>query len=62
MKIIITEEQYKRFMKSSPALQNAITKYLNQYIEGGQRKITIVLSQEKLHFRYATATQPYSFE
>ena len=27
-------------MKSSPALQNAITKYLNQYIEGGQRKIT----------------------
>jgi hypothetical protein len=39
MKYIITEEQYKRFMKSSPALQNAITKYLNQYIEGGQRKI-----------------------
>ena len=26
-------------MKSSPVLQNAITKYLNQYIEGGQRKI-----------------------
>jgi hypothetical protein len=40
MKIIITEEQYKRFMKSSPALQNAITKYLNQHIEEGQRKIT----------------------
>lgn len=40
MKYIITEEQYKRFMKSSPALQNAISKYLNQYIEGGQRKIT----------------------
>jgi hypothetical protein len=40
MKYIITEEQYKRFMKSSPALQNAITKYLNQYIEGAQRKIT----------------------
>jgi hypothetical protein len=39
MKYIITEEQYKRFMKSSPVLQNAITKYLNQYIEGGQRKI-----------------------
>jgi hypothetical protein len=39
MKYIITEEQYKRFMKSSPALQNAITKYLNQYIEGGQRKV-----------------------
>jgi hypothetical protein len=39
MKYIITEEQYKRFMKSSPVLQNAITKYLNQYIEGGRRKI-----------------------
>jgi hypothetical protein len=39
MKIIITEEQYNRFVKSSPALQNAITKYLNQYIEGGQRKV-----------------------
>jgi hypothetical protein len=39
MKYIITEEQYKRFMKSSPALQNAISKYLNQYIEGGQRKV-----------------------
>jgi hypothetical protein len=39
MKYIITEEQYRRFMKSSPALQNAISKYLNQYIEGGQRKI-----------------------
>jgi hypothetical protein len=39
MKYIITEEQYKRFMKSSPALQNAISKYLNQYIEGGQREI-----------------------
>lgn len=40
MKYIITEEQYKRFVKSSPVLQNAITKYLNQYIEEGQRKIT----------------------
>jgi hypothetical protein len=39
MKYIITEEQYKRFVKGSPALQTAITKYLNQYIEGGQRKI-----------------------
>jgi len=39
MKYVITEEQYKRFMKSSPALQNAITKYLNQYIEGGERKV-----------------------
>lgn len=40
MKYLITEEQYKRFIKSSPALQNAITKYLNQYIEEGKRKIT----------------------
>jgi hypothetical protein len=40
MKYLITEEQYKRFIKSSPALQNAITKYLNQYIGEGQRKIT----------------------
>lgn len=39
MKYVITEEQYKRFMKSSPALQNAITKYLNQYIEVGERKV-----------------------
>jgi hypothetical protein len=39
MKYIITESQYKRFIKSSPALQNAISKYLNQYIEGGQREI-----------------------
>ena len=40
MKIIITEEQFNRFNKSSPALQNGIIKYLNQYIEGGNRKIT----------------------
>lgn len=40
MKYLITEEQYKRFIKSSPALQNAITKYLNQYVGEGQRKIT----------------------
>ena len=39
MKIIITEEQFNRFNKSSPALQNGIIKYLNQYIEGGNRKI-----------------------
>jgi len=40
MKIIITEQQYKRFMKSSPALQSGIEKYLNQYISKGNRKIT----------------------
>lgn len=39
MKIIITEEQFNRFNRSSPALQNGINKYLNQYIENGVRKI-----------------------
>ena len=39
MKIIITEEQFNRFNRSSPALQNGIIKYLNHYIEGGNRKI-----------------------
>lgn len=39
MKIIITEEQFNRFNRSSPALQNGINKYLNQYIENGKRKI-----------------------
>ena len=39
MKIIITEEQFSRFSRSSPALQNGINKYLNQYIERGERKI-----------------------
>ena len=39
MKIIITEEQFSRFSRSSPALQNGINKYLNQYIERGNRKI-----------------------
>ena len=39
MKIIITEEQFNRFNRSSPALQNGINKYLNQYIENGERRI-----------------------
>ena len=39
MKIVITEDQYKRFMKSSPSLQVAINKYLDQYISKGNRKI-----------------------
>ena len=39
MRIIITEEQFNRFNRSSPALQNGINKYLNQYIENGERKI-----------------------
>jgi len=37
MKIIITEEQFNRFNRSSPALQNGINKYLNNYIEGAVR-------------------------
>jgi hypothetical protein len=39
MKIIITEEQFNRFNRSSPALQNGINKFLNQYIENGERRI-----------------------
>ena len=39
MKYIITEQQYSRFIKSSPALQNAISKYLTHYAESGKRKI-----------------------
>jgi hypothetical protein len=39
MKIIITEEQFKRFNRSSPALENGIYKFLNQYISSGTRKI-----------------------
>jgi hypothetical protein len=39
MKYIITEQQYSRFIKSSPALQNAISKYLTHYVESGKRKI-----------------------
>jgi hypothetical protein len=38
MRIIITEEQFNRFNRSSAALQNGINKYLNQYIEHGERK------------------------
>ena len=40
MKYIITEEQYKKLNKSNEALSNAIMKYMNQYINGGNRKIT----------------------
>ena len=39
MKIIITEEQYSKLNKSNQALSNAIIKYMNQYIQGGSRKI-----------------------
>ena len=40
MKIIITESQYKRLNKSSEGITNAIIKYLNEYIDKGERKIT----------------------
>ena len=40
MKIIITEEQYKRLNKSSERITNAIIKYMNDYIGKGERKIT----------------------
>ena len=39
MKVIITEEQLKKFIKSSPVLKELIEKYLNKYISKGTRKI-----------------------
>lgn len=39
MKIIITEEQFKKFIKSSPVLKELIEKYMNKYISKGTRKI-----------------------
>jgi hypothetical protein len=39
MRIIITEEQFNRFTKSSQAMQNGITKYLNLLFSGGERTI-----------------------
>jgi hypothetical protein len=39
MKIIITEEQLKKFIKSSPVLKGLIEKYLNGYVSKGTRKI-----------------------
>jgi hypothetical protein len=40
MKYIITENQYKKLVKSSESITNVIIKYLNKYIDGGKRKIT----------------------
>ena len=37
MRIIITEEQFNRFNKSSQAMQNGITKYLNHLFSEGER-------------------------
>ena len=39
MKIIITEGQYNRLNKSSQGITNAIIKYMNEYIDKGERKI-----------------------
>lgn len=40
MKYIITEEQYRKLNRSSQSISNAIVKYINQYINGGKRKVT----------------------
>jgi hypothetical protein len=40
MKIIITEVQFNRLNKSSQGITNAIIKYMNEYINKGERKIT----------------------
>ena len=40
MKIIITEGQCNRLNKSSQGITNAIIKYMNEYIDKGERKIT----------------------
>lgn len=39
MKFIITEDQYKKFIKGGAVVQSAIAKYLNKYISKGNRKI-----------------------
>jgi len=39
MKIIITEQQYRKLNKSSEKISNYIIKYMNQYISKGKRKI-----------------------
>ena len=39
MKIILTENQFNRLNKSSQQITNAIVKYMNQYIQGGYRKL-----------------------
>lgn len=39
MRIIITEEQFKKLNRNSQAITNAIIKYMNEYISNGERKI-----------------------
>jgi len=40
MKILITESQYNKLNKSSQLISNTIIKYMNGYIDGGERKVT----------------------
>jgi len=40
MKYIITEDQYRKLVKSNESISNFIAKYLNQYIDSGKREIT----------------------
>jgi hypothetical protein len=40
VKYIVTEEQYRKYSKSTEILKDLITKYLNKYIISGKRKIT----------------------
>ena len=40
VKYIVTEEQYRKYVKSSQITKDLIVKYLNNYISEGDRKIT----------------------
>ena len=40
VKYIVTEEQYRKYVKSSQITKDLIVKYLNKYISKGDRKIT----------------------
>jgi hypothetical protein len=40
MKILITESQYNKLNKSSQLISNTIIKYMNGYVDGGERKVT----------------------
>jgi hypothetical protein len=39
VKYIVTEEQYRKYSKSTEILRDLVTKYLNKYITSGKRKI-----------------------
>jgi len=39
IKILITENQYNKLNKSIQGITNAIIKYMNEYIDKGERKI-----------------------